>query len=125
MTDKIMLSPEEVKRINQQWLETQDKNVENMAAMSVMGATIEELKRENAELRAELAAIKPDWTTAPKAIYRALDSFGAWHLYQEEPYINNDVEYKGKYFDDAYWNGARDNMIPKWRGTLERRPEET
>ena len=96
-----------------------------MKCSDILGRDINDFEQVIAELRSELAAIKPDWTTAPKAIYRALDSFGAWHLYQEEPYINNDVEYKGLYFDDAYWNGARANMIPNWCDTLERRPEET
>ena len=60
LTNEITLSQNEVKRINQRYLEARGDAVARLAAMSVMGSTIEELERENAELRAELACIKTE-----------------------------------------------------------------
>ena len=54
MTDKITLSQDEVEHTNQRYREAHGEAIGRMAAMSVMGSTIEELERENSDLRAEL-----------------------------------------------------------------------
>ena len=126
MTDKITLSQDEVEHINQRYREAHGEAIGRMAAMSVMGSTIEELERENAELRAELAAIKPDWKDAPdNAEFLTQDEQWTWEFHEVEPHPVETAETE----DDYGWWGSRgwcDHVYNKnWRNTLERRPEET
>ena len=124
MTDKITLSQDEVEHINQRYREAHGEAIGRMAAMSVMGSTIEELERENAQLRAELAAIKPDWKDAPKsAVWRAYDNDGSllfWTAAANPEAVDDDYGWSSLgIIDTENWR------FPNWCDTLERRPEET
>ena len=96
-----------------------------MASLDASSRTEQILDATIAELKAELASLKPSWESNPDARFRALDAFGVWHMYEIEPYENNECEYKGQYLDVIYWNGGRMDRIPNWRDTLEQRPEPT
>ena len=155
LANEVTLSQNEVKRINQRYLKARGDAVERMAAMSVMGSTIEELKRENAklraelkkqrkytksaleyaemmddadtatnveleQLRAELAAIKPDWKDVLKWVkWRARDKDGRLWNYSNEPSKPGDWGWtqEGGMADIA-------SACQNWRDTLERRPED-
>ena len=73
LANEVTLSQNEVKRINQRYLKARGDAVERMAAMSVMGSTIEELERENAQLRAKLQGAEDElkWEQGKRADLRA------------------------------------------------------
>ena len=73
---------------------------------------------------AELAAIKPDWSDAPKsAVWRAYDNDGSllfWTAAANPEAVDDDYGWSSLgIIDTENWR------FPNWCDTLERRPEET